>query len=84
MRLEANTAKVDFSIKNLTSVTDFSLSISGTIDENIVTVLCEQLPYIQDLRLKGNFSFFNLDNLVNLKKLTLTGIIDENFNFEQF
>lgn len=71
-------------MKNLPSLSNFSLSISGTIDENIVIKLCEQLPSIQELELKGNLSFFNLDNLVNLKKLILTGIIDEKFNFELF
>lgn len=84
LHLGTNTAKVDFSIKNLPSLSKFSLSISGTIDEDIVRGLFEQLPYIQELHLKGNLSFFNLDILVNLKKLVLSGTIDEKFNFELF
>lgn len=84
LHLGTKTAEVDFSIKNLPSLSTFSLSISGRIDEDIVRGLFEQLPYIQELHLKGNLSFFNLDILVNLKKLVLSGTIDEKFNFELF
>ena len=39
---------------------------------------------LQELDLNGNFSYFNLDNFVNLKRLTLDGTIDDSFNFELF
>ena len=39
---------------------------------------------IEELSLCGHFSYFNLDNLVNLKKLYLQGTIHENFNFKLF
>lgn len=84
LHLEANTAQVDFSIKNLPSLTNVFLSISGTIDENIVIKLYKQVPYIQELHLNGNLSFFNLDNFVNLRKLSLSGTIEPNFNLELF
>ena len=84
LHLKANTAEVEFSIKNLPSLINFELSISGTIDDYIVTSLFEQLPYIQELHLKGNLSYFNLDNFVNLRVLKLSGTIDENFNFDLF
>ena len=80
LHLKANTAEVEFSIKNLPSLINFDLSISGTIGDYIVTSLFEQLPYIQELHLDGN----NLDNFVNLRVLELSGTLDENFNFELF
>ena len=39
---------------------------------------------IQDLHLHGKFSYFNLDNFFNLKRLSLQGTLDESFNFELF
>ena len=39
---------------------------------------------LQELELYGNFSYFNLDNFVNLKILSIDGTIDESFNFELF
>ena len=40
---------------------------------------------IQELNLDGNFSYFNLDNLVNLRVLSLSGDIEKKyFNFELF
>lgn len=85
LHLKANTAQVYFSIKNFPSLTNFSLSISGTIDDNIAIKLCEQLPHIEELNLKGNLSYFNFDSLFNLRVLELSGTIDETtFNFELF
>ena len=82
--LEANTVEVDLSMKNLPSLTNFSLSFYGTIDEKIVTRLLDQIPYIEELHLGGHLSFFNLDSLVNLRVLSLFGVIKKNFNFELF
>jgi hypothetical protein len=82
--VNSNTDDVDFSIKNLPSLTIFDLTITGTIDEKILTRLFDQVPHIEELFLEGNLSYFNLDSLVNLKKLSLCGTIDESFNFELF
>ena len=61
-----------------------SLAISFTIDENIISKLLSQVQYIKQLFLTGNFSYFTLDSLYNLKLLSLTGTITESFNFELF
>ena len=45
----SNTDEVDFSMRNLPSLTKFSLSIACSIDECIVTRLLEQMPYIEEL-----------------------------------
>ena len=84
VELRAKIAEVDFSIRNLPSLTTFYLTISGMIDEAVVTRLLDQLQHIQELYLEGNLCYFNLDNLFNLKKLSLFGIINESFNFELF
>ena len=39
---------------------------------------------LQELDLYGNFFYFNLNNFVNLKSLSLDGTIDDSFNFELF
>ena len=83
--LSANTTKIaEFSIKNLPSLTILHFTIFGTIDEDIVTRLFLQLKHIQVLFLKGNLSYFNLDSLVNLRTISLSGTINEYFNFELF
>ena len=61
-----------------------SLVTSCTIDQNILTQLLDQVQHIQQLFLRGNFSYFNLDNLANLKVLVLEGTINESFNMELF
>ena len=59
-----------------------SLSFSGKINNGVVTRLLKQVPHIQQLHLNGDLCYFNLDNFVNLRKLSLYGIINKNFNFE--
>ena len=54
------------------------------MDENIITQLLDQLNGIEQLNLYGNYSYFNLDKFVNLKKLILDGTIKEDFNFKLF
>lgn len=76
--------EINISLRNLNSVTYFDLFIPGTIDENITTKLFDQLPNIEDLSLCGKLSYFKLDSLVNIKKLTLEGTLNDNFNFELF
>ena len=82
--MEATADKVDFSIKNLPSLINLSFSFSRSIDEKIVRRLLDQVPYIQELYLHGDLSYFSLDNLVNLRVLSLDGYIEKNFNFELF
>ena len=77
--------ETSFSITNLNSLTSFSLKFSNThtVDENI-TKLLDPFQNIEKLNIDGNFSYFNLDNLVNLKSLGLRGKLNDNFNFEIF
>jgi len=86
--LRANTLEFEFSIQNLPSLTSFYLSISSfgrnTIDEKILTRLLNQIPHIQELHLDAKLSYLNLDNLVNLRVLSLYRSINENFNLELF
>ena len=56
-----------------------SLRVSCEIDESMITQLLDQVQHIKKLYLQGNFSYFNLDNLVNLKLLSL-----DSFNIELF
>ena len=79
-----NAVEVDFSIRNLPPLTTLNLSSSCTLDENTLTPLLYQMQHIQELYLLENLSYFISDNLVNLRKLSLHGNIDEEFNFELF
>ena len=51
------------------------------MDEINSTRIFEQLSSIKLLRMKGCLSNFNLDSLVNLEKLSLSGEINDDFNF---
>ena len=62
----------------------FELATPTISDENILTPLFDQIQNIEELVLNGNLSYFNFDNLFNLKKLTLCGTIYEDFNWELF
>lgn len=74
-----------FSIRNLYKLKQISLKISGlVIDQQLLTVFLDKIPNIEEVRLFGNFSYFNLDHLVNLKSLALNGNINDDFNFELF
>ena len=84
LKLAVFTSEIDLSINNLPSLRKLFLSLSGTINENILTRLLDQIPHIKELYLDGKLSYFNLDNFVNLRVLSLGGIINENFNFELF
>ena len=64
-------------------MTTLSLLIN-TVDENIIKQLLDQVNHIKYLFLRGTFSYFNLDDLVNLKLLSLVGTINDDFNFELF
>ena len=79
------TSQVYFSIRNLPSLTRLYLTFDGIIDDHIVRELFHQLPYIKELYLEGTISYFNLDDFINLRQLSLAGFIDEEkFNFELF
>ena len=82
--MAANTKQVNFSIKNLPSLRKLSLSFDFTKNDDIVTRLLDQVPHIEELQFGGRLSYFNLDSLVNLKVLSLSGFIKDNFNFELF
>ena len=73
-----------FSIRNLNSLKCLCLKTSGVIDESLLKVFLDKIPNIEELYLHGNFSYFNLDKLSNLKALGLTGTIKDDFNFELF
>lgn len=82
LNLGVNSSEVHFSIRKLPSLEFLGLTMSCSIDENIISQLLDQVPHIQELRLFGNFSHFNLDHLVNLKQLLLLGTINENFDYD--
>ena len=46
--------------------------------------LLDYLPTVEYLTLHGILSHFNLDSLVNLKSLSLLGMLDKEFNFDLF
>ena len=64
----------------------FELSVpSRRIDSTIQLKLLDYLQTIEYLTLRGEFSNFKLDSLVNLKSLTLGGKIDrDDLNFGLF
>lgn len=76
---------MNFSLRYLCSLTYLSLCITCPIDQNIITRLLDNIQHIEKLTLTGDFSYINLDKLVNLKMLTLNGNINESsFNVEIF
>ena len=84
LHLGKNSTEMYFSLRNLCSLKYLTLWISCTIDDDIITNLMSQVKHIEHLFLHGSFSYFNLDNLSNLKELSLVGTINENFNYELF
>lgn len=82
--LGANSSEVQFTMKNLTSLSRLGLSLTDTIDEDIITGLLDQVPHIQELHLDGNLGYFNLDHLVNLRVLKIFETINEDFNLDLF
>lgn len=84
LQIGSNPDEIKLSLKNLPSLTCFSTAIYTKLDENIFTQLLDQLHDIEQLNLYGNYSYFNLDKFVHLKKLILDGTIKEDFNFKLF
>ena len=73
LHLGSKSAELDFSINNLCSLTYLALSVGYTIDQEIITKLLDQVQHIEKLHLHGSISHLNLDNLVNLKALSVQG-----------
>ena len=61
-----------------------SLHLATPINSQLLLKLIDYLPYIEILFLRGDFSYFNLDSLSNLKRLDLYGRIMDDFNFQLF
>ena len=73
-----------FSARNLKSLKELYLKFDGLMNEINSTRIFEQLSNINLLQLKGCFSNLNLDSLVNLEILSLSGEINDDFNFGLF
>ena len=80
------------SIRNLPSLRRLNLHFENCrIDSKIQLELLDLLPSIEYLTLNVHYShrmsdlsYFNLDSLVNLKSLSLTGKLNKDFNFDLF
>ena len=84
--LRSYAREIHFSIRNLPSLINLSVysDSSCRIDEKFVKILLDQVPNIQELHLDGKLCYFNLDDFVNLRTLSISGSIFESFNFELF
>ena len=72
-----------FSARNLPSLKEFNL-ITYFIHKRFSTQIFGNLSTIKELRIDAGFTDINLDDLVNLEKLTIFGDIGRNFNFDLF
>lgn len=79
--MSIDSLEIYFSIRNLSSLKIFHLLVPR-IDENNTIGLFDQMQNIEELHLNGNLFYFNLDSLVNLKKLSLCGRFRDDFNLE--
>lgn len=70
-----------FTLRNLSSLKIFHL-FSTNINETNTKPLFDQLQTIEKLFLYGKLYYFNLNNLVNLRRLILSGSTSDCFNFE--
>ena len=86
LHLGSYAREIHFSIRNLPSLINLSVysDSSCRIDEKFVKILFDQVPNIQELHLDGKLCYFNLDDFVNLRTLSISGSIFESFNFELF
>lgn len=73
-------------LRNLFALRDLSLDLEEPITSEVLLKLVKSLPNIEILNLSGNFSFFRLDSdsFSNLKRVTLFGIILDEFNLGLF
>ena len=81
LHLGINSFEIYFSIRNLSSLKIFHL-LTTRIDENKTPRIFDQLQNIEELELNANLYYFNLDSFVNLRSLSIGGIINDGFNFE--
>ena len=75
-------------LDGLSSLSNLSLEFDGSMEESLPTKIFEHVSTIKSLYLNGSFSgsFSNLklDSLVNLDKLLLHGLLEEDFNYDLF
>ena len=74
-------------LRNLLSLRDLSLDLEEPITSEVLLKLVNKsLPNIEVLNLSGKFSFFRLDgdSFSNLKRVTLFGILLDEFNLGLF
>ena len=74
----------EFSFANMYSLRDLTLYIESEINNDSLTKLFEAFPHIEELFLDGKFSNINLDSFFYLKKLTFSGNLLNDFNFDVF
>ena len=83
LHLSLKSVKI-FSVKNLPSLKYLKL-YAKNLNKSISTRLFGNLSSIRELEINGElFSDINLDDLVNLGKLSIYGKIDDEFNLELF
>ena len=70
--------------RNLNSLRILRLDVNRDINNEFSTRLFVIFPKIEELHLHGQFSNINFDSFVNLKKLSLYGILFDDFNFDVF
>ena len=70
-----------FSARNLPALKHLTLE-SKKLNKSLSTQIFVHLSNIKKLEIKGIFSDINIDDLVNLEKLSISGSIDKNFNFD--
>ena len=73
-----------FILRNLFALKTVCIHLETPINSEVLLKLIEYLPYIEKLQLWCKLSYFNLDNLSNLKRLDINGTIMEDFNFHLF
>ena len=72
------------SFGNQNSLKNLTLSVRSEINYESIIILHEIFPNIERLSLDGNCSNIEFYSFVNLKKLTLCGLLLKDFNFEIF
>ena len=63
---------------------NLDIDVRSEINHDSSTKLFEIFPNIESLNLHGKFSNINLDRFVNLKKLSIYGLLSNDFNFDLF
>lgn len=71
-------------LRNLMALIELRLIFNKPIYSELQSRIFGYLPNIEILELSGKLSNFNLDSLINLKKLRLIGEIMDDFNFSLF